>query len=154
MINIPKMLDYDEGTRYKAYPCSEGFKTVGRGHNLDADPALHILGRHLKMGDKITREECEALFDYDLEKVKKGIQRKIYFFGNLPENLQAILINMTFQMGTGGVCQFKRMLEGMRTNNVELICRSIVDSKYYKQTPNRANRMIHLAKGIIPKEYL
>lgn len=154
MINISKMLDNDEGTRYKTYYCSEGFKTVGRGHNLDADPALHILGRHLKIGGKITREECEALFAYDLEKVKKGIQRKIYFFGNLPENLQAILINMTFQMGINGVCQFKRMLEGMRTNNIELICRSIEDSKYYKQTPNRAERMILLANGVVPPEYL
>lgn len=153
MININKMLSYDEGYKLTVYNCSEGFATCGTGHNLIADPATSILKRHLKVGDKITEAEAIQLFAHDLEKVQAGIQAKIPYFNTLPINYQIVITNMTFQMGIGGVLQFKRMLAAMRIEDTAAIVNSMKGSKWYKQTTNRANRLISVINGVIPKEY-
>jgi GH24 family phage-related lysozyme (muramidase) len=154
MINIEKMLTSDEGKRLKVYICTGGYKTVGIGHNLDADRALHILERELQLGDYITESECTALFKYDLDKVKAGIVKKIPFFIRLHEYHQAMLINMTFQMGLKGLLKFKNMLHGLEEGDIYLVSSSIRSSLYYEQTKNRAMRMLKLAQGIIPPEYV
>jgi lysozyme len=154
MINHRKMLEYDEGKKLRVYRCTKGFRTVGIGCNLDADPHLGILGKRLKVGDPISQSECEALFDYDYLKVVNGIKQKMYFFGDLLPKYQVVIINMVFQMGINGVLKFKGTLQAMQNKNDAEVVRRMKNSLWYKQTPNRANRMIAIINGNIPKEYL
>lgn len=153
-INIEKMIAADEGKSLKAYHCSEGYLTVGIGHNLDADPARHILRRGMMKGSVITERECAELFAYDLNKVHQGIEKRMPNFKTLERKYQIILINMIFQMGIDGVLAFKNTRAKMALSDEAGVKAGIRRSKYYKQTPNRAERMCMLVDGKVPKDYM
>jgi len=153
MINIEKMISSDEGKKLNAYLCTRGFKTVGIGHNLDADSSLDILKRKLNIGDKITEAECSALFKRDLDNVYAGIKRNMPFFDTLDDKYKPVIINMIFQMGINGVMAFKNTLQAMRDNNAQKAIAGIRASKYHSQTPERAERMVSLIEGKKVKEY-
>ena len=152
-LDIISILKADEGYSLKVYLCTKGFKTVGTGHNLDANPALSILKRPLKLGDYITPLQAEALFKSDLQNVYHSLDKYIPLWKTFKSNYQIICINMAFQMGAVGLTKFKKMLAAMATDNSKGVITSICNSLYYKQTTNRARRMIQLAQGVIPKEY-
>lgn len=150
---IEDMIRYDEGEKLVVYTCTRGFKTVGIGHNLEANKSLDILHRSLNIGDKITKEESSALFQQDLDIVFAGIRKNLFFFETVKPKYQLVLINMIFQMGIGGVLKFKNTLKAMQEDNAFLVESGIKNSAWYKQTPNRAQRMIGVVREEIPKEY-
>ena len=147
------MIASDEGKKLKVYLCSRGFKTVGIGHNLEADSALDILKRHLDIGDRITEAECTALFRRDLANVYAGIKRNMPYFDDLQDKYKPVIINMIFQMGINGVLKFVNTLSCMIKDDVQGAVNGIRASKYHKQTPERAERMVKLIKGIKVPEY-
>lgn len=153
-IDIQKMLTYDEGYKLTVYRCTGGFLTGGIGHNFDADPALNIMHRKMKFGDKLSPDEALALFDYDVKKVMMGLKTSLPFFNDAPEHIRAVLINMAFQMGINGLLKFKKMLRAMEEGDYEKAAMQIEDSKYYKDTPNRARRVMWMCLGSIDKHYL
>jgi lysozyme len=153
MINIEKMLEHDEGKKLIVYRCTQGFKTVGIGHNLDASSALDILNRHLNVGDKITQEECSRLFKRDIANVYAGIKRNMPYFDGLQDKYKPVIVNMIFQMGINGVLKFVRTLQAMRDDKPELATVGIRSSKYHEQTPERSERMIKLINGEKVPEY-
>jgi len=154
MIDIEKMLSFDEGYKLTVYRCTAGFLTGGIGHNFDADPALHIMSRRVRFGDKISPDEVLSLFDYDIKNVMAGLNRRVGFFKTAPDNIKAVLINMAFQMGIVRLLKFKKMLASMQAGDYEQAALEIADSKYYTDTTSRARRMINTVKGFTPKEYL
>lgn len=153
-IDIQKMLTYDEGYKLTVYRCSAGYLTGGIGHNFDADPALKIMHRKVKFGDKLSPDEVIALFDYDIKKVMMGLKTSLPFFDEAPENIRAVLINMAFQMGINGLLKFKKMLGAMAIGDYEKAAMQIENSKYYTDTPNRARRVMWMCLGSIDKHYL
>ena len=153
-IDIQKMLMFDEGYKLTVYRCSAGYLTGGIGHNFDADPALKIMHRKVRFGDKLSPDEALALFDYDLKKVMRGLKTSLPFFELAPENIQAVLINMAFQLGINGLLRFKKMLAAINIGDYEKAAMEIEDSKYYTDTPNRARRVMWMCVGSIDKHYL
>ena len=154
MINTKRMIAYDEGKRLKVYRCTEGFKTVGIGCNLDANPHMSILKRTLKVGDYITEKECDLLFAFDYSNVINSINQRMHYFSDLLPNYQVVLINMVYQMGIRGVLKFPSMLKAMQAKDTAKIIEEMKDSVWYHQTPERAWRLISIITGTIPKEYL
>lgn len=154
MYDIKKILQFEEGKKLKAYVCSEGFLTVGIGHNLDSDKALPILERRLKKGDYITEAECNALFQYDLNRVMANIIKKLPYFSTLAEKYQILLINMVFQLGITGTLAFKNTLKAIKEDRPLQVTQGIQQSKWFTQTPNRCARLIKLVKDEQVKEWL
>ena len=153
MYNIIKILAFEEGKKLSVYKCTKGFLTVGIGHNLDADPVLDILHRKLKLHDTITEEECNKLFQIDLEKVSKSINRNIPWFNILPEKYKIVIINMVFQLGINGTLKFKNTLQAIKENNPDKVITGMKASQWYKQTPNRVNRLIKIVQELPVPEY-
>ena len=148
------MIRFEEGLKLQAYLCSEGFLTCGIGHNLESDPALDILKRQVKLNEKITEQESQSLFSRDLQRTAIQIKKNIKNFDKLDKNYQAVLINMGFQMGVTRLLQFKNMLAAMAKDDKAKVVASMKDSLWFKQTPNRANRLIDVVNGKIPSEYV
>ena len=153
-MNIQKMLTFEESNKLVAYFCSEGYLTCGIGHNLDTNPAPEILNRKINKGDNITNEESQKLFERDLNMTIAQLKHNLPYFDNLDKKYQVVLINMAFQMGCNGILKFKHMLSAMKGNNDEDVINSMKDSLWYKQTTNRANRLIAVINNNPPKEYL
>ena len=53
-----------------------------------------------------------------------------------------LLIEMIFQLGIKGCLKFKNLLKNMRKGNKYLVCFEMMDSLWYKQTPERVKILI------------
>lgn len=146
MARVKNMLVFEEGSKRKVYRCSKGFLTVGIGHNLDANPALDIIGKPLKLGDVIGSDIVLKLFFKDVANTMNDV-RKIPGYEQLLDKYKLIVIGMVFQMGLESTLKFKRTLNAMRNDDLPKVLHGMRLSAWYKQTPNRVNRLMLVAQG-------
>lgn len=115
-----------EGISLKPYYCTANKLSIGIGRNLD---------------DRgITKEECMFLFNTDLKLTLSDLYRVFEDFDTLPDTAQVVLIDMMFQLGLVGFCGFKRMIKQIKARNWEEAAKELMDSKYAKQVPSRAEQ--------------
>lgn len=113
-----------EGISLKPYYCTANKLSIGIGRNLD---------------DRgITKEEAMFLFNTDLKLALSDLYRVFDDFDMLPATAQVVLIDMMFQLGLVRFCGFKKMIEQIKARNWEEAAKELMDSKYAKQVPSRA----------------
>jgi GH24 family phage-related lysozyme (muramidase) len=163
-MNIFGMLRIDEGLKLTVYKDTEGFWTVGIGHLLTKNPSYDVAVRELdklisrKTGGTITQREAEAIFAKDVDIAISGILKNatlkpVYDSLNGDEPRQAALVNMVFQMGVAGVASFTNSMTLIRAKSWDKAATNLAQSKWYKQTPNRAKRVIATFKTGTWKAY-
>jgi lysozyme len=123
----------DEGTVLHAYKDSEGYLTIGIGRLIDK-----------RKGGGISQQEAEMLFEHDFETKLTALNQKIEWFHRLPDRKKRAVGNMAFQLGIGGVMGFRRMLAALKRGDWSAAQREALDSKWAKQTPERARRVASL----------
>ena len=52
------------------------------------------------------------------------------------------MVEMVFQLGISGVLKFKKLLKNINKKNKHLVCFEMMNSLWYKQTPNRVKKLI------------
>ena len=62
--------------------------------------------------------------------------------------VQMVIINMCYQMGVSGVMKFKKALAAMKNGEWDIAATELLDSRWAKQTPNRANELADMTRGI------
>ena len=102
-----EQLKIDEGVVYEIYNDHLGYPTFGVGHLvLDSDPEFGE-----PVGTKVSEERVRSCFDRDLE-TAIGECHALYGereFGDFPDEVQQILVNMMFNMGTySSISKFKK----------------------------------------------
>ena len=117
----------------------ENFQTVGVGHKI-------------QKGEEVptTIEGLFELFDKDFDVALKNA-KSIIDEDSISPDAFGILVDMNFQMGKQGTLGFKRMLDAMKDRNYKLAAEELLDSKFAKQTPNRA---MELAEVLMDAETL
>ena len=87
-------------------------------------------------------EEKQKIFDEDFEKAW-DLKDKFCAENNLniPSKAECILCEMIYQMGFAGVSKFKMMIAALQQNNFVEAGRQMLDSRWAKQTPNRAKTL-------------
>lgn len=126
-MNIFEQLVRDEGEVLKPYRDSRGFLTIGVGHNLDAKG--------------ISRRAVRLILEDDVADAMADLQRALPWCEQLDDARRGVLINMTFNMGIGGLLTFKRFLAHMKAGEWAAAAREILESEYAKQVGSRAKRM-------------
>jgi lysozyme len=129
MNRLMRRLEQDEGFRDKPYRCTAGKLTIGIGWNIEDVPMRYSEARFRLKNDI---EDCVT----DLRKLLEN-------FDDLPAMIQEVLVNMRFQLGPGGIRGFKQMLGAVRGWDFERMKKEMKDSAWYRQTTNRAERLIH-----------
>ena len=130
----------DEGVRYSPYLDSVGVKTVGVGHNLEANP--------LNLTYPLTDDQVNQILADDLVRVFSGLDRKIGWWRNLSYARQRVLANMAFNLGVDGLLEFRRMILAVDRGHYDQAAREMLNSKWAKQVFNRAIRLAEMmAKG-------
>lgn len=159
---IFQMLKQDEGLKLDVYKDTEGYWTVGIGHLLTKNPdksvAINVLdslvGR--KTNGLITQQEAQTIFESDVKNVDSGIKQNSFVndvFVSLDSVRQDALRNMVFQMGVQGVAGFKNSLRLLKEKNWSQAAINLKQSKWHRQTPNRANRVINVFETGTYKAY-
>ena len=155
MSNITSLLQYEEGFREKPYLCSEGYPTVGTGIRIGPK------GVDLKNYEFTVPREVDAVW---LQSILNSIMRgmlsneRIYSamnaIGVLDEARTAVLVSMAYQLGVAGLAQFKNTLALIESKRFEDAAVAMLQSKWAKQTPNRAKRHAEqMRSGLWCSEY-
>ena len=128
-----------EGFRDQVYKDSLGFATIGYGHLvLSTDP--------FKEGVTYSKEDLDKVFDSDFNIAKTNANQLIE---GLPLHHQAkcVIIEMVFQLGVGGVSKFKNMWKALKQNDYQTASEEMLDSRWAKQTPKRAEELSSVMKS-------
>ncbi|MEA4910880.1 hypothetical protein SDC9_21718 [bioreactor metagenome] len=169
--NIMDMLMQDEGSRNSIYTDTTGNPSIGVGFNLKRADAATVkndllraeipedtVNKLLNYDRTVTIEErhIKKLLEADFESHK---QMAIAFaggqsrFSEHPENIQNVLINMTFNMGSGGISSFVNLKKALDVGDYMGVAREIVDSRYCGQVGGRCSRLANLAAPQYCVEY-
>ncbi len=135
---LRKELERDEGVKYEVYLDHLGYPTFGIGHLItDDDPECGA-----SVGTKIDSDRVQEAFEADVESVLSDCERLYVQFEHLPEEVQLIVANMMFNMGLTRLSKFKGMKRGVDARDWEAAADEMVDSRWYKQVTNRADRLV------------
>ena len=134
----------DEGMRLDVYRCTEGCETVGVGHKIVQGDAEH--GKPL--GYTITERRMKQLFDLDITVVREDCHRLYEDFSDLPEEAQRIIANMMFNLGLPTMKKFRGMKRCVDERNWSGAADEMVDSRWYEQVTNRANRLVKRMRAL------
>ena len=135
---LRKELERDEGVKYEVYLDHLGYPTFGIGHLItDDDPECGA-----SVGTKVDSDRVQEAFETDVESVLSDCERLYVQFEHLPEEVQLIVANMMFNMGYSRLSRFKGMHRGVDARDWETAADEMVDSKWYRQVTNRADRLV------------
>jgi len=144
-MNMDRLLESvkkHEGYRNKVYLDTLGKRTVGVGHLCVED---------FWEDDKEYEEKfLMTILEHDLQTAIKGAKELMEDHGcaDIDEQAEEILIEMVFQLGKNGVSKFKNMWKALAEKNYIGASYEMLDSRWAKQTPNRAKAMAKTMKEI------
>ena len=135
---LRKQLEIDEGVVHEIYLDHLGYPTFGIGHLvLDSDPE-----HGQEVGTAISDSRVAEAFESDIVGVLSDCETLYSDFGDLPEEAQQIIANMMFNMGRPRLSKFKGMKAGVDARDWERAADEMVDSAWYRQVTNRADRLV------------
>ena len=124
----------NEGFSIKPYKDQLGNLTIGWGHLILPDEKF-LLKKN------ISKTTLNEIFTNDFKKSLKDFNNSLGQFNKNKKNSE-LLIEMIFQMGIRKVLNFKNLLRNMNKANKHLVCFEMMNSLWYKQTPNRVKQLI------------
>ena len=135
---LRKQLEIDEGVVHEIYLDHLGYATFGIGHLVrDTDPE-----NGWEVGTAISEFRCIEAFESDIVGVLSDCEILYPDFGDLPEEAQQIIANMMFNLGRPRLSKFKGMKAGVDARDWERAADEMVDSAWYRQVTNRADRLV------------
>ena len=137
-------LKIDEGVEYEIYLDHLGLPTFGIGHLVvEGDPEYGQA-----VGTPVSESRVNECFDKDVE-IMLGECRILYDdFDDLPEEAQLIIANMMFNMGRPRLSKFVGMKRGVDDRDWNAAADEMVDSRWYRQVTNRADRLVERMRNI------
>ena len=140
---IIQRLCFNEGFRQSPYRCTAGKLTIGVGRNLDDCPLtkeeLEYIGHDCRE-KSITKEQVFYLLRHDIDRAIETLNRKLPWWKNLNDDRQYVLIDLVFNLGINSLLQFKKFLKYLSTGFYKQAGFELMDSKYARQVPKRAER--------------
>ena len=141
---LRKQLELDEGVKYEIYNDHLGYATFGVGHLvLESDPE-----HGSELGTSISESRVIEAFEQDCENVLRDCNILYENFDDLPEEVQQIVANMMFNMGRPRLSKFKGMKRGVDAEDWNAAADEMVDSGWYKQVTNRADRLVTRMRNV------
>ena len=146
-MNIDKLRDQlkvDEGVVYEVYKDHLGYPTFGIGHLVREDDDEY--GR--PVGHPVSEDRVNQCFREDVEIVIDDCKKLYRNFDKLPEEVQQIVANMMFNMGLTRLSKFKGMKAAVMKKNWQKAADEMVDSRWYRQVPKRADRLVERMREV------
>jgi len=131
MMNTNRLLrtiERHEDYRQLPYRCTAGYLTGGIGRNLETKG--------------ISYSEARFMLKNDLDECRWDLAGIFQSFDSYPDHVQEVLMNMRFQLGSGGFRSFKRFIGAIKGWDFDRAQTEMLDSKWAKKdTPARAKEL-------------
>ena len=134
MKDLLESIKHHEGFVEHVYDDSLGIPTIGYGFAIK---------------DLILEEDlCDEILLRKLHILGRSVMGKFPFFDSLPSECKSVLMEMCYQLGVTGVSKFKKALKAMEDGDWDKAADEMLDSKWAKQTPNRAKEMSDIIRSL------
>ena len=141
---LREQLEIDEGRVDALYNDHLGYATFGVGHLvLESDPEYGS-----EIGTAISESRVIEAFEQDCESVLRDCNILYEEFSDLPEEAQQVIANMMFNMGRPRLSKFKGMKRGVDSRDWHAAADEMVDSAWYRQVTNRADRLVARVRSL------
>ena len=128
---LKEQIKRHEGEVLEVYADSLGYLTLGVGHLIKEDDAEH--GQ--PAGTPVSQEVVDAYYESDFD---KHVEETIHVFESkggedfyaLPEDIQHVLVNMTFNLGGTRFGKFNNMWKGVIACDGEKVAVEMEDSNW------------------------
>jgi GH24 family phage-related lysozyme (muramidase) len=142
---LRRQLEIDEGCMRQIYRDHLGYPTFGIGHLiLKTDPEYGQA-----FGTPVLYERVREAFESDVSTVLSDCVKLYSDFYDLPEEAQQIIANMMFNMGRTRLSKFKNMKKAVDARKWSTAAAEMIDSSWYRQVTNRADRLVKRMRKII-----
>lgn len=128
MSDLLKRVLEHEGFREKPYQDTLGVWTIGHGLTW------------------LSEEESARIVADRLAEIRSDLLAAHPWLSERHNELIDVLTEMAFQLGWSGLHQFKRMWAALRDGDYVTAAAEGLDSRWAKQTPNRANELMDIVK--------
>ena len=135
--HLKKDIMFEEGVKYEVYNDHLGYKTFGVGHLCRAtDPE-----NDMEVGTPVSKIRVAECFEADLyvaindmEKFCEGME--------VDDNIKECVTHMVFQLGLPRLNKFRNFKQALVDGDIAKAQAEMKDSLWYRQTTNRADRLI------------
>ena len=125
-MTIYDQLRRDESVRDTMYRDELGNATVGVGHNLSTP---------------LSARAIQMILEDDVSAKKIEMDASLPWAASLDDARYGALLNLSFNMGVGGLLGFPRMLRAIQAQDWDVAARELLDSRYARQVGDRATRL-------------
>ena len=139
LVTLQDEIADDEGVKYETYHCSLGHLTGGIGHLITEWDEEIYAG---PVGTRIPHEQINDWFTKDIAVTISDCKIIFEEFDSLPSEAQLVIANMCFQLGRPRLSKFKNFIAAVKDEDWQRAGDEMQDSRWYKQTTNRADRLI------------
>ena len=141
---LREQLEVDEGCVYEIYNDHLGYPTFGIGHLVkESDPE-----QGQSLGTAVSSERVAEAFESDIQSVLRDCNILYSDFHNLPEEAQQVIANMMFNLGRPRLSKFAGMKRGVDARDWNQAADEMVDSAWYRQVTNRADRLVERIRAL------
>ena len=126
---IVENLKIEEGYMATCYFCSAGAHTVGYGRNISEG------------GVGINEEEAEYLLKNDVYRTIDEVRQRWPWFDDCDKAAREVIVELCFQLGAPRLSGFVKCLAAFEVGDNDTAAAELLDSKFAKQVPARANRL-------------
>ena len=138
-------LERDEGCVYKIYLDHLGYETFGIGHLVKYSDEEY----GWSVGTDVDERRVQEVFEEDVQTVLSDCEKLYDGFYDLPDEVQLIIANMMFNLGYTRLSKFRGMKRGVDSRNWEEAADEMVDSRWYTQVTNRAERLVQRMRKVL-----
>ena len=143
---LRRELDEDEGCVYEIYLDHLGYPTFGIGHLVTKND----IEFGWSVGTDVDEYRVHEVFEEDVQTVLSDCKKLYHNFYHLPEEVQLIIANMMFNMGRTRLSKFKGKKRGIDDCDWQAAADEMVDSRWYRQVTNRAERLVKRMRKVTP----
>ena len=141
---LREQLEVDEGCVYEIYNDHLGYATFGIGHLVtESDPE-----QGQSLGTPVSFERVAEAFESDIQSVLRDCNILYSDFDDLPEEAQQVIANMMFNLGRPRLSKFAGMKRGVDARDWNQAADEMVDSNWYRQVTNRADRLVERIRAL------
>ena len=141
---LREQLEVDEGCVYEIYNDHLGYPTFGIGHLVkESDPE-----QGQSLGTAVSSDRVAEAFESDIQSVLRDCNILYSDFDDLPEEAQQVIANMMFNLGRPRLSKFAGMKRGVDARDWNQAADEMVDSNWYRQVTNRADRLVERIRAL------
>ena len=130
--NLKLMLMRHEGLKLSLYKDSVGIWTIGIGRNLEANG--------------ISRDEAMLMLDNDISKAKLGLSHTFPWYLSLDDVRQAVMVDMTFNMGIAGFAKFALTIDHIKRGDYLEASKEMLKSAWSHQVGQRSYELSEMMR--------